>query len=52
MQFGIAVFYLIEFSAVVTYKYIRTSVCFTKTGAVRVVRYSGQFPPVVFIFYD
>jgi hypothetical protein len=50
MKFGIEVLYLIKFGAAVIYRYFRTSICFTKTGAVRVIRYSGQFPPVVFIF--
>jgi hypothetical protein len=52
MKFGIAVLYLIKFGAAVIYGYITTSICFTKTGAVRFIRYSGQFPPVVFIFLD
>jgi hypothetical protein len=52
MKFGIAVLYLIKFGAAVIYKYTRTSICFTKTGTVRVIRYSGQFTSVVFIFLD
>ena len=34
------------------YTYIRTSIWLAKTVAVSVIRYSGQFPPVVFIFLD